>query len=225
MLTMFYPASHVQIDSMQGAPSTRAPRSTRTTSARQQGRDKLGIRCYEAVAELVEALLCCGALFIWYRAIHFLAGATETSIECTIASMLCHAIGLSTFYRCKSYHTSSQAAPTTTTDSLSSAEDATLYSSSFPTPAGNPIHLPKSIYQTPESPQVNEELYYTSCPICLTEWKSGDEVVIGQVCRHTVHGSCIDQWTAHSSHSNCPCCRQQLLDSSSFDPEQQPSSP
>ncbi|CAL1367493.1 unnamed protein product [Linum trigynum] len=43
------------------------------------------------------------------------------------------------------------------------------------------------------------------CPICLQEFKGGDECVDLTVCRHFYHKRCIDAWLG--KNCICPLCR------------------
>ena len=51
------------------------------------------------------------------------------------------------------------------------------------------------------------------CPICLGEYKRGDEICSSQdrVCAHIFHRLCIIRWLLE--HNDCPCCRRDLLKS------------
>lgn len=43
------------------------------------------------------------------------------------------------------------------------------------------------------------------CPICLTEFESGEPVRLIPYCRHVFHPQCLGTWLA--SHVTCPLCR------------------
>ncbi|KAG9444871.1 hypothetical protein H6P81_016211 [Aristolochia fimbriata] len=49
----------------------------------------------------------------------------------------------------------------------------------------------------------------TSCAVCLSEFKEGEEVLDLPHCAHFFHAPCIDTWL--SSHSTCPICRTSSL--------------
>ncbi|GAA0186276.1 hypothetical protein LIER_33564 [Lithospermum erythrorhizon] len=43
------------------------------------------------------------------------------------------------------------------------------------------------------------------CPVCLSDFKDGEDVRTLPNCLHTFHATCIDMWLF--SHTNCPICR------------------
>ena len=46
------------------------------------------------------------------------------------------------------------------------------------------------------------------CPICLHEYKSGDEVSVVTACQHAYHTECLKMWLPRSP--TCPYCRSTL---------------
>lgn len=50
----------------------------------------------------------------------------------------------------------------------------------------------------------------TDCPICLGEFREGENMRILPKCKHLFHVKCIDKWLL--SHSSCPICRQLLFE-------------
>ena len=46
------------------------------------------------------------------------------------------------------------------------------------------------------------------CPICLHNFKAGNNLSMGRVCRHVFHQECLDMWLPKST--TCPYCRQDL---------------
>ncbi|GMN33147.1 hypothetical protein TIFTF001_004003 [Ficus carica] len=48
------------------------------------------------------------------------------------------------------------------------------------------------------------------CAICLSEFAAGDRVRLLPKCNHGFHVRCIDKWL--NSHSSCPKCRHNLLE-------------
>ncbi|GAA5969608.1 hypothetical protein JCM11641_008175 [Rhodosporidiobolus odoratus] len=64
-----------------------------------------------------------------------------------------------------------------------------------------------------------------SCPICFTEFESGDELrVLPCDQRHIFHTGCIDPWLLQVS-SSCPLCRLDLARGHEHDTSAEPSSP
>ncbi|KAL6276866.1 hypothetical protein ACE6H2_020467 [Prunus campanulata] len=50
----------------------------------------------------------------------------------------------------------------------------------------------------------------TECVICLSEFTAGERVRLLPKCNHGFHVRCIDKWL--SSHSSCPKCRHNLIE-------------
>uniref|UniRef100_A0A2N9FZP6 RING-type E3 ubiquitin transferase n=1 Tax=Fagus sylvatica TaxID=28930 RepID=A0A2N9FZP6_FAGSY len=46
----------------------------------------------------------------------------------------------------------------------------------------------------------------SECAICLSEFASGDQILVLPQCSHGFHVACIETWLG--SHSSCPSCRQ-----------------
>ncbi|MQM04689.1 hypothetical protein Taro_037494 [Colocasia esculenta] len=45
----------------------------------------------------------------------------------------------------------------------------------------------------------------STCPVCLCDFKDGEQVRLLPECMHYYHVSCIDMWL--QSHNSCPMCR------------------
>ncbi|KAL2486228.1 RING-H2 finger protein ATL73 [Abeliophyllum distichum] len=52
----------------------------------------------------------------------------------------------------------------------------------------------------------------TDCPICIGEFKEGENVRLLPRCNHGFHAKCIDKWLV--LQSSCPTCRQPLFEHS-----------
>ncbi|CAL9000912.1 hypothetical protein PRUPE_6G163700 [Prunus persica] len=50
----------------------------------------------------------------------------------------------------------------------------------------------------------------TECVICLSDFTAGERVRLLPKCNHGFHVRCIDKWL--SSHSSCPKCRHNLIE-------------
>eukprot|EP00250_Pteridium_aquilinum_P031285 c43362_g1_i1 orf=334-879(+) len=50
----------------------------------------------------------------------------------------------------------------------------------------------------------------TECPVCLCEFKGGQELRLLPVCKHVYHRNCLDRWLDHQ-HTTCPLCRSSLV--------------
>lgn len=48
-----------------------------------------------------------------------------------------------------------------------------------------------------------------TCPICLEDWRLGDEVRVLPACKHAFHRKCVDGWLSHGAlcRHECPMCR------------------
>ncbi|CAG5103790.1 Oidioi.mRNA.OKI2018_I69.chr1.g937.t1.cds [Oikopleura dioica] len=51
----------------------------------------------------------------------------------------------------------------------------------------------------------------SKCPICLEEFKSGDEIFRLPICKHDFHRNCIRPWL--KKRRTCPICRSDVLQS------------
>ncbi|KAG9444886.1 hypothetical protein H6P81_016226 [Aristolochia fimbriata] len=49
----------------------------------------------------------------------------------------------------------------------------------------------------------------STCAVCLSEFKEGEDVRLMPECLHCFHAPCIDMWLY--SHSSCPLCRTPTL--------------
>mmetsp|Transcript_24332 Transcript_24332/g.34810 ORF Transcript_24332/g.34810 Transcript_24332/m.34810 type:complete len:194 (-) Transcript_24332:316-897(-) len=65
-----------------------------------------------------------------------------------------------------------------------------------------PVILEKSLYQRSHHGSID------SCPICLADFESGEEVAHGQNCSHLFHEVCVQTWL--SKTRSCPCCRRSM---------------
>jgi len=48
------------------------------------------------------------------------------------------------------------------------------------------------------------------CPICITDFEEGDEVVHLTTCEHKFHVHCLSQWLSRNK-KDCPYCRKEIL--------------
>jgi len=46
------------------------------------------------------------------------------------------------------------------------------------------------------------------CAICMTQFKDGDEGILGASCKHAFHEKCLETWLDRSQ--TCPLCRERL---------------
>jgi len=46
------------------------------------------------------------------------------------------------------------------------------------------------------------------CAICMTQFKDGDEGILGATCHHAFHETCLEDWLDRSQ--TCPLCRERL---------------
>ncbi|KAL5555732.1 hypothetical protein UlMin_037968 [Ulmus minor] len=85
--------------------------------------------------------------------------------------------------------------------------------------AQNPTHLAntgvkkkalKTFPTVSYSPELNLPGVDTECAICLSEFAAGEKVRLLPKCNHGFHVRCIDKWL--NSHSSCPNCRHNLLE-------------
>ena len=50
-----------------------------------------------------------------------------------------------------------------------------------------------------------------TCPICLDDFESADEVFLVKTCRHEFHKKCIKKWLCDRKILSCPYCREPIL--------------
>ncbi|KAF3970785.1 hypothetical protein ACB098_01G081000 [Castanea mollissima] len=64
--------------------------------------------------------------------------------------------------------------------------------------------LPKLTFTADSASKFSSE-----CAICLSEFATGDQILVLPQCSHGFHVACIETWLG--SHSSCPSCRQILV--------------
>lgn len=71
--------------------------------------------------------------------------------------------------------------------------------------------LPKLTSSLHSTAEEDEENGQDPCPICLDEYRHGDEICWShsEACLHVFHRECIIEWLIR--HDECPICRQDFL--------------
>jgi len=125
----------------------------------------------------------------------------DTNMVIILAALLCAligALGLNSIVRC-ALRCSRRFAFETPDETAARLAATGLRKSSL-------RRIPVVVYGSSSGPNIPA----TDCPICIGEFVDGEKVRVLPRCNHGFHIRCIDTWLA--SHSNCPTCRQSLLD-------------
>ena len=131
-----------------------------------------------------------------------------------LAALLCALIcvlGLIAVARCAWLRRLSSSSTTTTTPSPPAQAAATpAFVPPSPSLANKGLKkkilksLPKLTFTADSASKFSSE-----CAICLSEFATGDQILVLPQCSHGFHVACIETWLG--SHSSCPSCRQILV--------------
>ena len=131
-----------------------------------------------------------------------------------LAALLCALIcvlGLIAVARCAWLRRLSSSSTTTTTPSPPAQAAATpTFVPPSPSLANKGLKkkilksLPKLTFTADSASKFSSE-----CAICLSEFATGDQILVLPQCSHGFHVACIETWLG--SHSSCPSCRQILV--------------
>lgn len=65
------------------------------------------------------------------------------------------------------------------------------------------------IFMDEQEQHLPARIHQDVCPICLSNFQRGDELVVSRPCKHAFHEDCLARWL--SRQPICPCCRVQIL--------------
>jgi len=61
-----------------------------------------------------------------------------------------------------------------------------------------------------DAEQIEQQIQEDVCPICLEDFREGEDVRRINSCEHVFHPHCIERWL--SNHINCPYCRNDIIE-------------
>ena len=70
-------------------------------------------------------------------------------------------------------------------------------------------HIPRRRVSAAEARGGVGGLQVSTCPVCLSDLRRGEEVRLLPGCQHVFHSRCADGWL--SRQGVCPCCRASVL--------------
>ncbi|XP_062164311.1 RING-H2 finger protein ATL80 [Alnus glutinosa] len=134
--------------------------------------------------------------------------AVDSDFVVILAALLCALIcvlGLVAVARCAWLRRLSNSRSNTTTSppSLPPPQAAALANK------GLKKKILKSLPKLTFTAESAAKLSSSECPICLSEFAAGNEILVLPQCSHTFHVACIETWLG--LHSSCPSCRQILV--------------